>query len=123
MRFSFFEPTFTNINEFLAKDTATIKRDYLGFLVLRPILRCIGRNAIDVKAKKAPGDKISICKATIKTTCAGHKLLIKAFPHSSQDGEHMSCAENSAWTMLEYFGNKYSVYASNRVPFGNPFIG
>ena len=110
VRFSFFEPTFTNINEFLAKDTATIKRDYLGFLVLRPILRCIGRNAIDVKAKKAPGDKISICKATIKTTCAGHKLLIKAFPHSSQDGEHMSCAENSAWTMLEYFGNKYSVY-------------
>ena len=110
VRLSFFEPTFTSINEFLTKDVESVKRDYLGFLVLRPIWRCIGRNAIDVRAKKSPREEINICKATIKATCAGHKLSIKAFPHSSQDGEHMSCAENSAWTMLEYFGNKYSVY-------------
>lgn len=110
IRFSFFEPTFNDINEFLAKDTQSVKRDYLGFLIIRPIKQCIGRNAIAVSAKKSPRNEINICKAKIKATCAGHKLEIRAFPHSSQDAEHMSCAENSAWTMLEYFGNKYAVY-------------
>lgn len=110
IRLSFFEPSFSNVNEFIAKDANSIKKDYLGFLIVRPIKRCIGRNAIAVEAKKTPNNEIEICKAKIKSTCSGHKLEIKAFPHSSQDAEHMSCAENSAWTLLEYFGNKYAVY-------------
>ena len=112
VRLSFFEPFCTSVNEFLEQKTETIqeKEYYLGFLVVRPLYQCIGRNAIDVRAKKEPWRNVRICKATIKSTCIGHKLSVKAFPHASQDAEHMSCAENSIWALLEYFGNKYAIY-------------
>ena len=112
VRLSFFEPFCGSIDEFLLQKTESIQNSgvYLGFLVVRPLYQCIGRNAIDVRAKKMPFDNVAICKATIKSTCIGHKLSVKAFPHSSQDAEHMSCAENSIWALLEYFGNKYAIY-------------
>lgn len=110
VRLSFFKSDFANLNDFISKETKVIQNAYLGFLVLRPLSQCIGRNAIDVRAKKDHLGEIEICKSTIKATCLGHKLSVKGFPHSSQDGEYMSCAENSIWTMLEYFGNKYTVY-------------
>lgn len=110
VRLSFFEPKYVTLNDFISQDTEEIQKTYLGFLVLRPLNKCIGRNAIDTRAKKFPLGDIEICKTTIKATCLGHKLSVKAFPHSSQDSEYMSCAENSIWTMMEYFGNKYTVY-------------
>lgn len=112
VRLSFFEPFCSSVDEFLCQKTETIQEEgyYLGFLVVRPLYQCIGRNAIDVRAKKEPWRNVAICKATIKSTCIGHKLSVKAFPHASQDAEHMSCAENSIWALLEYFGNKYAIY-------------
>lgn len=112
VRLSFFEPFCASVNDFLQEKTETIQEKgyYLGFLVVRPLYKCIGRNAIDVRAKKEPLRNVAICKATIKSTCVGHKLSVKAFPHASQDAEHMSCAENSIWALLEYFGNKYAIY-------------
>lgn len=110
VRLSFFKPRYATLNDFIAQETKDVQNEYLGFLVLRPLSQCIGRNAIDVRAKKDHLGEIEICKSTIKATCLGHKLSVKGFPHSSQDGEYMSCAENSIWTMLEYFGNKYTVY-------------
>jgi len=29
------------------------------------------------------------------------------FPHASQDGEMMTCAETSLWSIAEYYGHKY----------------
>lgn len=112
VRLSFFEPFCTSMSELLAQKTDAIQEKdyYLGFLVVRPLYQCIGRNAIDVRAKKEPWRSVAICKSTIKSTCIGHKLSVKAFPHASQDAEHMSCAENSIWALLEYFGNKYAIY-------------
>lgn len=60
------------------------------------------------KNKKFPG--MCICKASIPSTCMGIKMRVSGFPHSSQDGEMMSCAETTVWSILEYFGNKYSEY-------------
>lgn len=110
IRLSFFEPIFTSSEDVVIKSTTELQEVYRGFLVIRPVIQCIGRNAIDPKAKKEVGNVVEICKATIKATCVGHKLSVSAFPHSSQDGEHMSCAETSIWSMLEYFGNKYAIY-------------
>ena len=110
VRLSFFEPVYNKLEDFLSQNTKEVQSNYLGFLILRPLNKCIGRNVIDVKAKKDDADGIEICKTTIKSTCLGHKLSVKAFPHSSQDSEYMSCAENSIWTIMEYFGNKYTVY-------------
>lgn len=109
VRLSFFEPEFNNIQEFLASNVTELRQWYDGYLVIRPIASCcIGRNVISKRAKVA--QDYTICQASIKSTCMGVKLSVDAFPHSSQDGEYMTCAETTIWTMLEYFGNKYSLY-------------
>ncbi|MEA4839372.1 MAG: hypothetical protein VB110_00015 [Bacteroidales bacterium] len=112
IRLSFFEP---DINEqsFTLKtlDEELIKKSFLGFLVIRPLSSsCIGRNVISPKAKKTVLNHMRICTVGIDTTVFGFKLKATGFPHSSQDGETMSCAENSIWSILEFFGNKYPEY-------------
>lgn len=109
IRLSFFEPSFSSIEDFLSAGPENLRQWYDGFLVIRPLANvCIGRNAISKRAKIA--NDYEICMAPIKATCMGAKVKVYAFPHSSQDGEYMSCAETTIWTMLEYFGNKYALY-------------
>lgn len=110
VRLSFFEPVFTSINDFFDKGEAIIQNSYLGFMVIRPLGQCIGRNAISPKAKLSPVEDFRICKADINATCLGVKLKVSAFPHSSQDSEYMTCAETTTWALAEYFGNKYALY-------------
>ncbi len=109
VRLSFFEPNFNSIQDFISSGVGDLCRWYDGFLVIRPIASCcIGRNAISKRAKIS--QNYEICHSLIKSTCMGAKLAVNAFPHSSQDGEYMTCAETTIWTMLEYFGNKYTLY-------------
>ena len=110
VRLSFFENVFSSIDEYLMLDEKIIKDNYLGFLIIRPLGKCIGRNAISPKAKAFPADSIKVCLADIGASCLGVKLRVKAFPHSSQDGEFMTCAETTTWALAEYFGNKYVLY-------------
>lgn len=92
-----------------SKADAIIK-DYLGFLVLRPLSAIIGRNVIAPEAKKSRLNDIEICRSCIQTTALGLKVKVKGFPHASQDGEMMACAETALWSISEYYGNKYPGY-------------
>ena len=84
-----------------------IKKDFMGFLVIRPLQACIGRNVIAPEAKKAGLDDIVICRSHVRTTALGLKVQVEGFPHASQDGEMMACAETALWSIAEYYGNKY----------------
>lgn len=110
VRLSFFESIFSSADDFFTLDEKTIQNNYLGFMIIRPLGQCIGRNAISPLAKNVPANTIKMCLADIHSTCLGVKLHVKAFPHSSQDGEYMTCAETTTWAMGEYFGNKYALY-------------
>lgn len=84
---------------------------YKGFVVLRPLtLAIIGRNAINPSILKSSVN-FAICKSPIISTCLGIKTSVPSFPHSSQDGEVMTCAETTIWAIFEYFGNKYPEYS------------
>lgn len=109
VRLSFFDSSFdNNVN---LDDVANIRDNYLGFLVLRPLPYCIGRNVIDPKAKADIAIQQSkICKALVESSCFGIKLNAVGFPHSSQDTETMTCAQTTIWAILEYYGNKYNIY-------------
>lgn len=109
IRLSFFDSHFNkDVN---LDDVDNIKDNYLGFVVLRPIRYCIGRNVIDPKAKvDITLQRSKICKAAIESSCFGIKLNALGFPHSSQDTETMTCAQTTIWTLLEYYGNKYNIY-------------
>lgn len=89
-----------------------IKDAYLGFMILRPIFPgIVGRTALSPTALQSPSSDIRICKAPIKNSIIGQDVSIRAFPHSSQDTELMTCAETTIWSLMEYFGNKYSEYS------------
>lgn len=106
VRISFFKPEFDADKEL--RNQTNFKDNYLGFLILRPLKKCIGKNIISPEAKL--NDNILLCMTNVNTTCLGVKLKAKGFPHASQDGETMTCAQTTIWSLLEYFGNKYSSY-------------
>lgn len=110
VRLSFFEPGFKTVEEYLQFSEEEIQSLYLGFMVLRPIGKCIGRNIISPKAKIAPYCDVKLSLAKFHATCLGVKLTVEGFPHASQDGEFMTCAETTTWNLMEYFGNKYALY-------------
>ena len=88
-----------------------LKKSYLGFIVLRPTIPSIvGRSLISPKALK--NNSFLTCTTQIPTTVYSIKLIIEGFPHSSQDGETISCAETTIWAIMEYFSNKYAQYKS-----------
>ena len=110
VRLSLFEPIFNNADEYFEVKQEVLNEAFRGYLVLRPLANAIiGRNAISVKAFQ--NQDMQICRTVLKTTCLGRKLCVKAFPHASQDGEFMTCAETTAWSIMEYFGNKYPIYS------------
>lgn len=110
LRISFFEPAFNSPGDFFNLSNEQVQNAYRGFLVVRPLAKCIGRNAIDIKAKCTPVCNAKIRKAKISATCLGIKLTVDAFPHASQDEEFMTCAETTVWSMMEYYGNKYPIH-------------
>lgn len=92
-----------------AKEHELYQQHFGGFLVLRPTFSSIiGRNAIAPCILKK--QNFLACLTPIQTTVDGLKFSLNAFPASSQDGETISCAETTMWSMMEYFGNKYTEY-------------
>lgn len=87
----------------------TLQQSIIGSVVLRPTkINAIGRTLLNP-------DKMHIGKMYVQRTkfeiCLLGKLYtIWAYPFTSQDTETMSCAETSIWTMLEYYGTRYSEY-------------
>lgn len=108
LRMSFFDIGFKKDIDF--SDESNIKDNYLGFLVIRPLIKCIGRNVISPLAKAALKNDIRICKVSVDASCLGVKLKAEGFPHASQDNETMTCAQTTIWSLLEYYGNKYTYY-------------
>lgn len=111
VRISFFKPEISEEINLTIDNIELIKQAYLGFLIVRPLAECcIGRNVISPFALNERHPEMDLCCVDINATCMGMKMNVTGFPHSSQDGEMMSCAETTVWAILEYFGNKYSDY-------------
>lgn len=102
----------TEINENDFRDLKKIQElqnKYLGYIILRPTSSClIGRSMVSPKALKK--DNLLCCLVSDSNLINGVILKISAFPHSSQDQETITCAETTIWSIMEYFGNKYSNY-------------
>ncbi|MCP4130172.1 MAG: hypothetical protein GY754_04240, partial [bacterium] len=86
-----------------------VQKCYLGYIVIRPTSSClIGRSMISPGAMK--NDNFLCCLVKDTSLINGLLLTTAAFPHSSQDQETITCAETTIWSIMEYFGNKYSDY-------------
>jgi hypothetical protein len=84
--------------------------EYLGFFIIRPTKSSmLGRNYINPKAFKKNNFVTCLCRIT--TSLFGIPFFVDAFPHSTQDRIVSTCAETSVWSIMEYFGNKYTEYS------------
>jgi len=110
LRVSFFAGKLTK-EEFYNSDThSKIQRYYIGYCILRPLNgNMLGRSFISPKALK--NHNFVCCLSMQKTSILGVPFEINGFPHSTQDGRMISCAETSIWSITEYFGSKYPEYA------------
>lgn len=101
-------------------DIQKLKDNYLGFVVLRPLgSSCIGRNVVSPQALKSVGSNLLLCKTDVASTVLGTKVSVCGFPHSSQDGEMMTCAETTIWAIMSYLANRYNVYS---LPLGHNIL-
>lgn len=92
-------------------DQVELIEKYHGFMVIRPLCHgIVGRTAVSPEALNH-GSHIKIMEAPIPTSIMGLKTVVNAFPHSSQDLQYSTCAETSIWSVMEYYGNKYSEYS------------
>lgn len=86
-----------------------LQKRFVGICVLKPIkVGKIGRTLLDPT-------KLKFNESYVRTTrfefiILGHNLAVEAYPYSSQDSETMTCAETTVWSILEYFGTRYSEY-------------
>lgn len=120
VRLSFCKPVVDENITYSAEDVEKLKDNYLGFLVLRPLgWMCIGRNVINPEALKTVGNDILLCKTNVNATVLGTKVSVSGFPHSSQDGEMMTCAETTIWSIMSYLANRYNTYS---MPLGHNII-
>jgi hypothetical protein len=107
IRLSFFSCNLDNNDFFDSEKHEQIKESFLGFLVLRPTYKnIIGRNILHPNLIKK-NSNYRIIFITEDVSINGLALCAKGFPHSSQDGEMMACAETTLWSVIEYFSSKY----------------
>lgn len=109
IRVSLFEGEI-EIGQFIKQEKhESLEEAYLGFFILRPTINSImGRSMINPKA--FDDSNFKICSCSVNSMIYGLKANAKGFPHSSQDGESIKCAETTIWELMEYFSNKYSEY-------------
>jgi hypothetical protein len=109
IRLTFFSEEIS-INEFYSQEgQQKLQSSFLGFVVLRPTQNIFGRNVLSPNVFDRT-DTYHICRACYEICVHGAKILVHGFPHSSQDGEFMVCAETTVWSLMEYFSTRYAEY-------------
>lgn len=108
-RISIFYGTYKVIDFYDKNNHKKIKDNFVGIIILKPLSKgAWGRTLVDSR-------KMTNVPAYIRTTrfdfiINGLSLSLEAYPFSSQDGEFMTCAETSIWTVLYYYGLRYPEY-------------
>lgn len=111
IRIHLFERDFSYEQFFSDAYSDQLNEVYLGFFIIRPLARFpMGRSLISPRAFK---NQNFVCCLTKANVClCGQKLQAIGFPHTAQDTETHTCAESSLWSLLEYYGTKYTHYKS-----------
>lgn len=103
------ESDFLSLDDEMCKK---ISKSFMGTCVLNPLPSgVIGRTLIDPEYLIVDNVRpVYIRLSEFTVHLYGKKLVVKAFPYRSQDGETMRCAEVTLLNLLEYFSNNFNDY-------------
>ncbi|GHU51017.1 hypothetical protein FACS1894200_10840 [Spirochaetia bacterium] len=108
IRVHIFEKPLENTDDLLSLNVSADEK-YFGYFIVRPLVKyTLGRSLISPKAFKL--SNFVCCLICDRVSVLGNELLVSGFPHVAQDTETHSCAESSLWSMMEYYGAKYTQY-------------
>lgn len=109
IRLSLFEGEIVAGNFRSSEGVKMITKQFMGFIVVRPILPGIlGRSVVAKEALKVC-DFVAL-EAEYPVSVNGVKLVARGFPHASQDAEINTCAETALWTVMEHLGAIHNEY-------------
>lgn len=95
--------------DFTEEKHKLLQDSIIGTITIRPIKGgAWGRTLID--PRKLHQHEFYVRTTKFNFILNGLSFTIRAYPFASQDGEMMKCAETSIWTILNYFGTRYSEY-------------
>lgn len=86
------------------------EEEYLGFFTLRPTKRNtkIGKSYLSPRLVLRDDAYIMLSSYTIHLL--GEETAVKAFPWMKQETDITVCTHVAIWSILRYYGNKYTVY-------------
>lgn len=88
----------------------TIDYQYFGYLTLRPTINrtTIGKTYLSPKLFLDEGDRV--ISNSFKIHLFGDEFYVDAFPWMQQETDIAVCAHVAIWSILRYFGRRYSNY-------------
>lgn len=110
-RLHFFQSSEIDEEHFLAGDNL-LQESYIGYCVIRPIpSRFLGKIIIDpAKIGLSYRDGCFCLRTPFDVNLYGHRLIVQAFPHLSQDTDVTVCAHSALWSICRYLSERYSKY-------------
>ena len=88
---------------------ATVSRDYLGFMTLRPTrINTIGRTVLHPSVIRDAGGWIIGHRH--KAHVLGHRVDTRGFPFMQQHTDIAVCAHTACWAILRHYSERYSLY-------------
>jgi hypothetical protein len=90
-------------------EDATVSKDYLGFMILRPTrINTIGRTVLDPSVMRDVGGWIIGHRH--KAHVLGHRVDTRGFPFMQQHTDIAVCAHTACWAILRHYSERYSLY-------------
>lgn len=110
MRLHFFSEKFASDRDLWNLETIEKeKKMYLGNIIFRPLSPgCIGRTTINASRTIVPS--FLACQAKYEINILGSRLIVEAFPFTSQDTDVSQCVLAALWMTLRYYSQKYPNY-------------
>lgn len=116
-RIHFFRQNLSAVDDYVAEDRAIAleenERDYLGFIVLRPVRHApvswalVSADAL-MSADDIPSERGDVLiRATYEVHLLGAQLKVAGVPVSEQDSRTGSCAQSSIWSAARHLHKRY----------------
>jgi hypothetical protein len=88
------------------------KEAYLGFSIIRPVIRrCIGRTVIDpYKIGKSIKDGFYLLRTPFHAQINGTRFKVEGYPFTTQDLDATLCAHSALWGVCRYLSERYTHY-------------
>ncbi|MCE9597062.1 MAG: hypothetical protein K8S54_03760 [Spirochaetia bacterium] len=85
-----------------------IQESFVGLAILRDLRRPFGRLLLDARKLNLPEMYVRLTEYEV--VIRGVHIAFQSYPFASQDGEMMTCAETTLWSIADYYGHRYPEY-------------